>query len=63
MTHVGTFVAYCVCILAFVRFILESASRFILGEPVMGLVALGVTVAIGAICWMLRGILKETESL
>jgi hypothetical protein len=52
-------VAYCVSILAFVRFSLEAASRFILGEPVVGLVALVITAAIGAVCWQLRGIIKE----
>jgi hypothetical protein len=59
LTHLLTFVTLCLCILAFVRLTLEAASRFILGEPIAGLVALVGTVVIGAVCWQLRAFLKE----
>lgn len=59
LTHLLTFVALCLCILAFVRLTLEAASRFVLGEPIVGLVALGLAALVGFYVWTLRGILKE----
>lgn len=54
--------AYCLTILGFVRFSLETAAQFILGRPVIGSVALAITVACGAIVWILRTHMEESTN-